>query len=303
VTPPERSRSAPDGRRLAVSSDGSAAGELPVAQRVARMLRDLQEARARRAQRQGEDAARFRTGSAEPPLVRLLPPERSLSEMAREGAAWEEVPRPAEEGARKAPARRSRNGATGGSRGSQEGTPRRPARRGSRARPADEERPPPAIQPRTERPEIPEGSRLSAAEIQALIRAGRGVRTVAEIAEAPVDWVRYLAEPVFAERAAVLSQVLTARPRRPRAKGPGDPLGRALLLALRARKVPGPEHVLATGFTAYRRGHEPWRVRLTFRQDGRRLSALWAYDPRTHSVEPRNRLADELGWRRVSPGR
>jgi hypothetical protein len=303
MTQPESSRSAPDGRRLTVSSDGSAAGDLPVAQRVARLLRDLQEARTRRGQRQGEDAALLRT-DAEPPLVRLLPPERTLREVAREREAWEEVPGPAEEGVQNTTGRRSRNGAEGEFRGSQgSGSRRPPARAGRRARAAERERQSPAIQPRTERPEIPEGSRLSAAEIQALIRAGRGVRTVAEIAEAPVDWVRYLAEPVFAERAAVLSQILTARPRRPRAKGPGDPLGRALLLALRARKIPGPEHVLATGFTAYRRGHEPWRVRLTFRQDGRRLSALWAYDPRTHSVEPRNSLADELGWRRVSPGR
>jgi hypothetical protein len=158
----------------------------------------------------------------------------------------------------------------------------------------------PEIRPRTERPEIPEGSRLSAAEIQALIRAGRGVPAVAEIAEAPVDWVRYLAEPVMAERNAVVTQVLHARPRRARAKGPGEPLGRALMLSLRARKVAAPEHVIANGFAAYRRGHGPWRVRLTFRQDGRRFSALWAFDPRTNEVEPRNRLADELGWRRAS---
>jgi hypothetical protein len=161
----------------------------------------------------------------------------------------------------------------------------------------------PSLEARTERPTIPEGSRLTAAEIQAQIRAGRGVRAVAEMAEAPVDWVRYLAEPVMAEKAAILRQVLTARPQRPRAKGPGDPLGRALLLALRARKVPSPEHVLANGFTAYRRGHGPWRVRLAFRKDGRRYSALWAFDPRTNRIEPRNDLADELGWRRVSPAR
>lgn len=302
---PESSRPARDGRRLALSGDGSTTGELPVAQRVARMLRELQEARSRRGQREN-DASRAGTDAAEPPLVRLLPPERSLSEVARERVAWEEVPRPAEPVAGKAVSRPNRNGGTGAPRTSRKRvTPQSPSRHtppGS-GRASEGERPSPPIQPRTDRPEIPEGARLNAAEIQALIRAGRGVRTVADVAEAPVDWVRYLAEPVFAERAAVLSQVLTARPRRPRAKGPGDPLGRAVLLALRARKVPAPENVLANGFTAYRRGHEPWRVRLTFRQDGRRVSALWAYDPRTHSVEPRNRLADELGWRRASRGR
>jgi hypothetical protein len=303
VTSPESSRSARDVRRLALSTDGSTAGEFPVAQRVARMLRDLQDARARRAPGEGGDRpSRAGADAAEPPLVRLLPPERSLSQVARERVAWEEIPGSAEPVAPKAASRQGGNGATGGRRASRTRVTRRSS--GRRAPPSgDEERPAPPIQPRTDRPEIPEGARLSAAEIQALIRAGRGVRTVAEIAEAPVDWVRYLAEPVFAERSAVLSRVLTARPRRPRAKGPGDPLGRALLLALRARKVPAPEQVLANGFTAYRRGHEPWRVRLSFTQNGRRLSALWAYDPRTHSVEPRNRLADELGWRRVSPRR
>lgn len=302
MTPPESSPPAREGRRLAVSGDGSTAGELPVAQRVARMLRELQEARTRRGRE--NDASRVGTDATEPPLVRLLPPERSLREVARERVAWEAVPRPAEPVARKAASRPNRNGGTGAPRTSGTRVSRQsPSRHKPPARATNEESPSPPIQPRKERPEIPEGARLSPAEIQALIRAGRSVRTVAEIAEAPVDWVRYLAEPVFAERAAVLSRFLTARPRRPRAKGPGDPLGRALLLALRARKVPTPEHVLANGFTAYRRGHEPWRVRLTFTQNGRRLSALWAYDPRTHSVEPRNRLADELGWRRVSRGR
>lgn len=303
MTQPENTGAARGGRRVALSGDGSAAGE-PVAQRVARLLRELQEARTRRAGRNGADPVpRFRTDAAEPPLVRLLPPERSLSEVARSRGAWEEAPASAAD----PPERntdRSEDGTGDARRESRAGTTRRaPARRERVARPPSGERPSPPIQPRTDRPEIPEGSRLSAAEIQALIRAGRGVRAVAEIAEAPVDWVRYLAQPVIAEKAAVLSQVLKARPRRPRAKGPGDPLGRALLLALRARKVPAPENVLANGFTAYRRGHEPWRVRLTFRQDGRRLSALWAYDPRTNTIEPRNELADELGWRRVSRGR
>jgi Protein of unknown function (DUF3071) len=278
----------------------SGSAELPVGQRVARMLREIQEGR--RTRRNGDGSPpRFRTDASEPPLVRLLPPERPLQEVARSaGAVSPEahaptVPQP--EG--RLSKRRARpSSGSSGIRGAG-----RPNGGDRVVRSANGGRLAPSLASRTERPTIPEGSRLTAAEIQAQIRAGRGVRAVAEMAEAPVDWVRYLAEPVMAEKAAVLRQVLTARPQRPRAKGPGDPLGRALLLALRARKVPSPEHVLANGFTAYRRGHGPWRVRLAFRKDGRRYSALWAFDPRTNRIEPRNGLADELGWRRVSPPR
>jgi Protein of unknown function (DUF3071) len=283
VTPPETSGSA----------------EIPVGQRVARLLREIQEGRARRGRRDdGNAVPAFRTDAAEAPLVRLLPAERPLRDVARSASAPIEME--VTEGARRRP--RSKEAARSSGR-SGPGASRRPDRGGGVVRTGNGGPPTAPLPSRTDRPTIPEGSRLSAAEIQAQIRAGRGVRTVAEMAEAPIDWVRYLAEPVMAERAAVLDQVLTARPQRPRAKGPGDPLGRALLLALRARKVPSPEHVLANGFTAYRRGHGPWRVRLTFRKGGRRYSALWAFDPRTNHIEPRNELADELGWRRVSPGR
>jgi Protein of unknown function (DUF3071) len=279
--------------------DTSGSAELPVGQRVARMLREIQEGR--RTRRNGDGSPpRFRTDASEPPLVRLLPPERPLHEVARSVGASPEIAAPAQRPPEGSASKRQAPPSSGSSgtravRGSNGGE--RVVRSSNGGRLA------PSLEARTERPTIPEGSRLTAAEIQAQIRAGRGVRAVAEMAEAPVDWVRYLAEPVMAEKAAVLRQVLTARPQRPRAKGPGDPLGRALLLALRARKVPSPEHVLANGFTAYRRGHGPWRVRLAFRKDGRRYSALWAFDPRTNRIEPRNDLADELGWRRVSPAR
>jgi Protein of unknown function (DUF3071) len=270
----------------------SESAEIPIGQRLSRLIKELQETR--RPRREGP-VGRFRTEADEAPLVRLLPPERSLNAMARSGVAWEEVPEPRNGATSRARGRRRKGAST-----STAGASASP--RGTRSRKPEAVDAPRSkeIRPRTERPEIPEGSRLSAAEIQTLIRAGRGVRSVAETAEAPVDWVRYLAEPVMAERNAVVSRVLHARPRRARAKGPGEPLGRAVLLSLRARKVAAPEHVIANGFAAYRPAQGPWRVRLTFRQDGRRWSALWAYNPRTNEVEPRNRLADELGWRRDS---
>jgi Protein of unknown function (DUF3071) len=266
--------------------------EIPIGQRLSRLIKELQEPRR---PRPDGSVGRFRTEADEAPLVRLLPPERSLTAMVRSGAAWEEAPEPRNGAPSRIQGRRRKDAST--STAGASASPRWARSRKPEAVDAPRSK---EIRPRTERPEIPQGSRLGAAEIQALIRAGRGVRSVAEKAEAPVDWVRYLAEPVMAERNAVVSRVLHARPRRARAKGPGEPLGRAVLLSLRARKVAAPEHVIANGFAAYRPAEGPWRVRLTFRQDGRRFSALWAYNPRTNEVEPRNRLADELGWRRDS---
>ncbi|MGH2690876.1 MAG: septation protein SepH [Actinomycetota bacterium] len=157
------------------------------------------------------------------------------------------------------------------------------------------------IRPRTEKPEIPAKSKLTPAEIQTLIRAGRGIRSVANLAGTPVDWVRYLAEPIQEERRGIVRQMLTRRQERARLGLSGSTIGDAIVENLRARGVRAPEVIIEEGFTAFRPDGREWRVRLVFEHRGRRQTASWSFDAQTRQVTALNSLATSLGWRR--PGR
>ena len=154
------------------------------------------------------------------------------------------------------------------------------------------------IQPRREKPEIPARSKLSPAEIQGLIRAGRGVRSVANLAGTPVAWVRYLAEPIQQERQAIVAQMLTARQERSRLGPSGVGVGEAIVQNLRSRGVRSPEAALEEGFIATRPNGREWRVQFIFDHRGRRQRATWSYDPQARRVTPLDTLATQLGWRR-----
>jgi hypothetical protein len=154
------------------------------------------------------------------------------------------------------------------------------------------------IRPRTEKPEIPARSRLTPAEIQALIRSGRGIRAVAKTAGTPVDWVRYLAEPIQEERRGIVRQMLTRRQERARLGLSALTIGDAILENLRSRGLRAAETVMEEGFTAFRPDGREWRVRLVFQHRGRRYTASWSFDAQTRQVTPLNSLATSLGWRR-----
>jgi hypothetical protein len=166
---------------------------------------------------------------------------------------------------------------------------------------------PPAVRPprpepaRRSRPEIPARSKLSPAEIQALIRAGRGVRSVANLAGTPVAWVKYLAEPIQQERLGIVRQMLLVRQERARLGPSSAPVGQSILENLRGRGVRNPEAIFDQGFSAHRPDGREWRVRLAFDHRGNRYVANWSFDPQTREVTPLNTMATQLGWRR-EPG-
>ncbi|MGH2685224.1 MAG: septation protein SepH, partial [Actinomycetota bacterium] len=155
--------------------------------------------------------------------------------------------------------------------------------------------------PRRSRPEIPARSKLSPAEIQGLIRAGRGVRSVANLAGTPVAWVKYLAEPIQQERVGIVGQMLLVRQERARLGPSSAPIGQSILENLRGRGVRSPEAILDQGFSAHRPDGREWRVRLAFDHRGNRYVANWSFDPQTREVTPLNTMATQLGWRR-QPG-
>lgn len=151
------------------------------------------------------------------------------------------------------------------------------------------------IQPRRNRPDIPARSNLSPAEIQTLIRAGRSVRTVAQLAGTSTAWIRWLAEPVEQERMGVVGQALGQRQRRARLGQSAMTLGEAVVQNLRRRGMPAPERIVEEGFSALRDGRR-WAVRLSYEHRGRRLNAQWAFDPQSRDLVPLNDLATQLGW-------
>ena len=154
------------------------------------------------------------------------------------------------------------------------------------------------IHARETRVEIPERSNLTPAEIQALIRAGRGVRTVARLAGTPLAWIRYLAEPIRQERQGVVDQLLRARQTRARLGPSSETVGESVYQNLRSRGIRSADRILEDGFTAHRSDDREWRVRLSFQHRGKRLTARWSFDTQTREVLPKNTLAAQLGWRR-----
>ncbi|HEX2031562.1 MAG TPA: septation protein SepH, partial [Actinomycetota bacterium] len=151
------------------------------------------------------------------------------------------------------------------------------------------------IQPRRTRPDIPARSNLSPAEIQTLIRAGRSVRTVAQLAGTSTAWIRWLAEPVEQERMGVVAQALRQRQRRARLGQSAMTLGDAVVQNLRRRGMATPDRIVEEGFSAARDGPR-WAVRLTYEHRGRRLNAQWGFDPQSRDLVPLNDLATQLGW-------
>lgn len=159
-----------------------------------------------------------------------------------------------------------------------------------------------ASEPEPEPPERPRlepmpASRLSPAEIQTLLRAGRGVRSVAKQADVPVDWVRRLAAPIEAERLGVVTQLFQSFQERTRLGRSSVPVGPAIVENLRDKGVRFPERVIEEGWSATRTDGRVWRVRFTYESRGRNQRADWRFDPQTRTVEAVNTLATELGFR------
>lgn len=139
--------------------------------------------------------------------------------------------------------------------------------------------------------------KLSPAEIQQLLRSGRGVRSVAKQAEAPVDWIRRLAAPIEAERLGVVTQLLQSYVVRARLGRSALPIGPSIVENLRDRGVRFPERIVEGGWTAWRPDHREWRVRFTYESRGRKRRADWRFDPQSREATAENDVAQELAYR------
>jgi hypothetical protein len=134
-------------------------------------------------------------------------------------------------------------------------------------------------------------SRLTPAEIQARLRAGRSVRAVAKEAGVDREWVERWHDPIRAERERVLADARSRRVDHPKSR----PLGAAVDRSLSERGVSPTE----ARWRVVRRDDGRWRVSVRFEERGRPRTATWLLDPDAERLRAQSRLATELS----APGR
>jgi hypothetical protein len=137
-------------------------------------------------------------------------------------------------------------------------------------------------------------SRLSPAEIQAQLRSGRSVRSVAKEAGTDRAWIERWLAPILAERDRVLDDARTRRIDRPHARALGGSVERAL-----ADRGVDPEDAR---WRVSRRDDGRWRITVAFDERGRARSATWLLDPSQAHLRPQSPLATELASPRRRDG-
>jgi hypothetical protein len=140
-------------------------------------------------------------------------------------------------------------------------------------------------------------SRLSPAEIQAQLRAGRSVRALAREAGTDPAWIERWQAPILAERERILADARGRRIEQPHARALGGSVERNL-----SDRGVEPEE---TRWQVSRRHDGRWRVTVRFDEDGRPRAATWLLDPAEPHLRPQSPLATELASprRRARPRR
>ncbi len=138
---------------------------------------------------------------------------------------------------------------------------------------------------------------MPAAEIQQLLRQGRTVNSVVEVAKAPRAWVERLLEPVMTERGGIIRLAQRAQMIRPRLGRSGMQLGDAVIRNLEERRATTDTiEGLDDAWDARAGASGRWRVWVRFNHRGKRRTAEWEFRKDTRMVTPRNRLGAQLGW-------
>jgi Protein of unknown function (DUF3071) len=125
-------------------------------------------------------------------------------------------------------------------------------------------------------------SQLRPREIQARVRGGESVESVAQAAGVPVDRILRFAGPVLDEREHVAARARRAALRRPGVDGPAPLLEDSVVRRV-AEQGHDPEQV---AWDAWRRGDGRWVVSAGWRAGAKSRSAQFVFDPAGRSVLP-----------------
>lgn len=151
--------------------------------------------------------------------------------------------------------------------------------------PVDDDDPTIAVDDDPTAPAAPD-ARLSPAEIQRRLRAGRSVRAVADAAGVDAAWIERWLAPILAERERVLAEARA----RPATASSHDTFGAVVARAIDDRGV-----VLdRVSWTAARRADGRWRISVRFPEDGRSRSATWLLADGVTPPSPTSTLATSL---------
>jgi Protein of unknown function (DUF3071) len=147
---------------------------------------------------------------------------------------------------------------------------------------------PPSTSPKSGQLEIALESQLSPREIQARIRAGRGIDEVAAAAGISTERIERYATPVLAEREHVTEQARLAPARR--ASGGNAPrLGELVDARLAEQKVAAD----SVHWDAWKGDEERWTVHLGYLSGARERVAEWTFDTRGRVLAAAN---EEARW-------
>lgn len=140
-------------------------------------------------------------------------------------------------------------------------------------------------------------SKLTVREIQALLRQGRSVQTIAKRAGVAEEWVERFEVPIVWERAGMATRAQRATLVKARSGTSALPLGEAVLANLKARRIVMPPDAYEAAWDSTRNAKTGrWTITFTFAARGRSHVAQWVYDPEAGEVHATNKLAAELGW-------
>jgi flagellar biosynthesis GTPase FlhF len=143
-------------------------------------------------------------------------------------------------------------------------------------------------------------SALSVREVQARIRAGRSIESVAAEAGVDIDWVSRFAIPVLAEQAQVVAAARAATFVKARGGPSAVALGDAVSRNLADKRVTQTVDEHERGWAARQLGEGTWLVTFSYLSRGKRFEAAWEYEETANRVIARDRLAAQLAFRQPS---
>ena len=144
-------------------------------------------------------------------------------------------------------------------------------------------------------------SRLTPREVQSLLRTGRSVGEIAEVAGMTEDWVGRFAPPVLAEQARVVERARVLIYSKPRIGPSMQTLGDSVIWNLAERGTILTGEAEEDAWSAFQQPDGGWVVRVSYLAERRRQHADWTVDMTHGMLKAINRLGNELGY--VEPGR
>lgn len=128
---------------------------------------------------------------------------------------------------------------------------------------------------------------MSPRDIQAALRAGASVESLASKSGVPIDRIERYAGPVYTERIEIIGNAVESYSQRPRIGRSRYPLGQAVERNL--GEAPADDAWSA------RRTLDGWRVALKVVSAGKTKTAQWRFEPSTGEVWPLDAYATSIG--------